>query len=335
MTSFTGIVSLLLKGHRESADGEDRYYILGNKLGEFFESEYYSSSCKFSSLFNEIQKLNISKKIEERRQFLNGLEDSFCSPSIMSYICLNLSLYEQNLIIYPKILIKPSLESENFTENYNLVYALLPIEDFIDNVCRRFACYSEGKFYFRQPEKTVIDPWLLSCTVSLCNKITDFSIPLFKTVYKSVYNDNVYRDSWMTNPFLKQFKDLYRNIEIASMVFDLNHILRKKIINFIPFIEDRKEGREEKEEKEKYFEYCEEVRQFDWALMSTRIHYGIPAIEFNNFFEYLFEPSSVEKMSLKWFKNYLSGIQMLSKEYTPSPRFKSQVQEEVKSIKRL
>lgn len=329
------ISNLLLDNKRVNEDGEDRYYILGSKLGEFVAKEYpRNSDSKIATVFETIFALanKIRNTIDEREQFVNGVHDSFCGYSISGYIMLNLDLFDQNLRIDPKALLSSKsfignmnpMNIEEITRTYNCVYAMVPITDFIDDILmdikmRRYV-YAYEQFYRRESSGFTIDPWMLDLTYALSNTIIEVCSKLFKKSYKTVYSDNAYRDGWWSHPFLKQFHQVYKNVEIASTIFDLNHILRKKIMG----------NKSNLSENDIVQMKTDNIRNTEWALMSTRIHFGIPGFEMTNFFDTLFEPSTVIDISAKWLKKYLGELKSFSGEYQPSSRFKTQVLHEAK-----
>ncbi len=337
-TSIQGLIALLLKGNRESADGEDRYYILGNKLGEFINREYpRQSDSKIANVFKEVRKLTdkISNTIDEREQFINGLHDSFCGSNIVTYTLLNLDMLDQSLQLDPTSLLKMKGVVQNITlmnlndiaKSYSIVYGMLPIEEFINAILihplsQRY-CYVHEQFYRKEEAGYTVDPWMLDLTAVLSNSILEICVPLFKKVYKLVYGNNVYRDDWDLQPFLKQFKQVYKNIEIASTVFDLNHTLRKVIC--------QSKGNTLEIQPMK----TSQVRNEEWALMSTRINAGIPGFDMSNFYDILFtndpssNSSSMSEISSKWLEKYLKKLKSLSSEYTSSSRFRAQVQAEM------
>lgn len=334
LSSIQGLTSLLLKGERESADGEDRYYILGNKLGEFISREYpRQPDSKIVVVFAGLQKLidKIINTIDEREQFVNGLNDSFCGPNIVAYTLINLGMFDQSLQFDPKPLLNSKVTPQTISmmsldeivKSYSLVYAMLPIDDFINTILidRKTVryCYAHGQFYRQENSGYIVDPWMLDLTMALSNAMIEVCTGLFRKAYKTVFSNNVYRDGWMSHPFLKQFVNVYKNIEIASTVFDLNHLMRKKVMaspeGSVLAITPMKTSQSRNEE---------------WALMSTRINAGIPGFEMTNFFETIFDAGSTADVSAKWLKKYLGGLKVMASEYTPSSRFKLQVSGEAK-----
>jgi hypothetical protein len=331
VTSLQGLKSLLLAGHRDSADGEDRYYILGNKIGEFVSREYpRQPDSKIVAVFSDLQKLidRIINTIDEREQFVNGLHDSFCGSNILAYILLNINMFDQSLRfdLKPLLISKGHIQSvslmgiQDIVKSYSLVYAMLPISDFVSDILidvktNRYT-HSNSQFYRKEADGYHIDPWMFELTGALNDVIIESCTSLFRKAYKVVYNDNSYREGWMSHPFLKQFIQVYKNVEIASTVFDLNHIIRKMISST-------------KESKGILQMKTPQSRNEEWALMSTRVNSGVPGYEMVNFFETLFDSNSTAEISAKWLKKYLGGLKSLQKEYTPSPRFKDQVAQEV------
>lgn len=334
LSNIQAISSLILKNQRESEDGEDIYYMLGNKLGEFIAREYpRNPDSKIMNVFTDLHKVvdKIRNTIDEREHFVNGVNDSFCGDNISGYIMLNLDLFDQTLRFDPRSLLSSKsfigsmnpMNIEEIVRAYSCVYAMVPITDFIDVMLmdtkmRRYV-YAYEQFYRRELSGFTVDPWMLDLTYALSNTVLEVCSELFKKAYKTVYSDNVYREGWGTHPFLKQFQQVYKNIEISSTIFDLNHILRKKIMsgpsgNNYEIVQMN----------------TDHARNTEWALMSTRINAGIPGFELVNFFENLFEPSTVTDVSVKWVKKYLSGLKSFSGEYRSSSRFKSQVSEEAK-----
>jgi hypothetical protein len=334
VSNFQVISNLILNNQRESEDGEDIYYMLGNKLGEFVAREYpRNPDSKIINVFSDLHKVvdKIRNTIDEREHFINGVNDSFCGDNISGYIMLNLNLFDQTLRFDPKSLLSSKsfignmnpMSIEEIVRTYSCVYAMVPITDFIDVMLmdtkmRRYV-YAYEQFYRRELSGFTIDPWMLDLTYALSNTVLEVCSELFMKAYKTVYSDNIYREGWGAHPFLKQFQQVYKNIEIASTVFDLNHILRKKIMS-------GPSGNTYQIEQMN----TNHARNTEWALMSTRINAGIPGFELVNFFDTLFEPSTVTDVSAKWMKKYLSGLKSFSGEYRSSPRFKSQVSEEAK-----
>ena len=117
---------------------------------------------------------------------------------------------------------------------------------------------------------------------------------------------------------MKNFMQLYKNVEIASPVFDLGHILRRSIreksLPEIGVIDTP---------------ISLELRS-EFRLMSTKINDGIPGCELINFLELLFDNCPID-VSAKYIKKYLGGLKALKDEYEPSPQFKDLVMQEAKS----
>ena len=301
LTSINGLISLLLKKEIRSADGENRYYILGVKLAEIVSNNYSNTpEHRFISMFSNIKKLSIKNMIQEREEFTNGIKDSFCEKGVEFYILFNLDIISCDLV-YENL--------HKVESSYTLMNAMRPIEEYIDEIITPKYHHLNGKFY---NENGNPEPWLLKVTEDLCNLILDISIPIFKNVYKYTYGNNKYCDDWKSNTFLKQFTPMFRNIELASTIFDLNHILRKKILR--------------KPENKEIVEVS--IPQFDkdeWDLISTRVHYGVIPFDIGNFFESVFDSSTTQEVSAKWLKKYILGIKCFSNEYPASIRYKTQV----------
>ena len=282
-------------------DDEDYDFILGVGITEFV-SKYYHEYSYIRSLIHKTKEYvkSISKDNNKREQFISGVVNSIYDYKYQLYTLIAFDIFEnppddmKDLVHY---------DNTNIIEQFDFVYALLPIEVFIDKVVKNKCAFFIGQYYIDKE----IDPYLLNLTEKLSAQIMKVCVSLFRQVYKCNYGNNIYKDGWKKT--MKHYLPIFRNIEIASTIFDLGHILRKRITSSLVLLVPQKPSQESLD---------------TFHLISTKIHHGKPGYDMHNFFEIVFD-GNVNDVSRLWMEKYLGGLKTYANEYKSYARFQNSV----------
>jgi hypothetical protein len=318
------------EGKAENSAGENLYYVLGNTLGQLMETpvpEYMLEIFLFS-FRKEIEspKIQLSKSVPNYESFCSGLQDSYCDDSIQTFTMINLGFYEPGMV-FRSLQDRPEdfskgLSLQQLRQRYTLGYCFSDFELFMSRILfntLKTPLYGyDGEQYFRLEEgKWVVDPWMLDLTGVLAEEMIEKCAEVFQRLYRQVYGNNVYRDDFGKTSFLAI---LFKNMNLAITRFDLNHLLRKKVqrLNRIA-------------SQPKMVGHSQQRDEF--ALMSTRIHYGIPGFDLTeNVYDLLFTQFPPEVAETHVIK-YLKGLSTYSSEYEAVKRFQEHVKFEAKRLK--
>lgn len=320
----------------ETDDGDNRYMLIGEELCKLVTSNYNKLPewiiLEQLSTFDKFIK-SVNDDIHSRSDLIAGVE--LCDRDMSNYILFNLGILESKPLDIKKIKEKYSYTSpfnlSMLSQCYTFIYAVSDVSFFLEHLMMgnkfRYNKLDEKFYYQVSNGKWMQDPFLLSFTYQLVHVIIDKCSSIFKKIYKSVYFDNKYRKDWMKNEQLKELTQLYKNVEIAIPVFDLNHIIRKKIPLATPVDNISSDNICTVENNRSLYD--------EFALMSTRIHYGVPGFEIgNNIYDVMFDSCDSE-IGITYLKKYIGGLSRFKDEYQPSGRFKNQVQSELEGVKNL
>jgi len=328
-TVIEGYITAITQGKVENGDGEDYVYLIGSTLGEYIPSEYGRSSESSVAGWLESLKPFVKSKIapnhDNREKFINGLVDSYCGEAWTSYILASLDIFDSRYPIKGWEQWTFTMDStapmtiEQICQEYTITHAFLPLKSFLTtfHVGTPFVryVYHKDQYYRRESTGWVLDPWLLHLTAALANRITEVCMSLFSKAYKYAFGNNTYVKTWKDHAYMKPFIQVIRNIEMASTVFDVGHILRQELKKCTttesipiqrPSIQDTDE----------------------FAIISTRIHNKIPGVEMNNPYDILFDDCDPE-VSQSFLTRYLKGLGSISSEYKPSVRFADKIKFEL------
>jgi hypothetical protein len=321
------VLSYITKKIYVNVDGENLVYLLGNLLGLFVSKEYSRrSEFEIITVINKISAVK-SMNTDHLSSFEHGVQDSFCRSNMMSYIMLGLGWFTSECTFNAEELLSitpVNTEEYDISRLLTLTFWFVPLKKFISKVLiggNRYG-YHQGMYYGYVKDNTGKlslrpDPYLCDLTLNISNIITSECTSIFRKLYKTAYRDNDYRSEWTTHPFLSQYIQVYKNIMIASQIFDIGHILREQIksknvwesipnVSILPHVDKSGE-----------FEY-----------ISSRIAMGLPPGEMINFFDSVFDRYP-EDICQQYYKKYLGDIKEYKSVYQVHPRFKQQLLQEI------
>jgi transcription elongation factor Elf1 len=312
----------------ENEDGENYIYLLGSTMVEYLENQYFfteeTNVLMYLSIFQDLIKKKIRNGHESREQFINGIFDSISEHNWTSYLLCFFEIFDKNYPLKEWPIWKPSsdpLTIDQICQQFTLTYALKPLNIFIREILVGKYVFSQDQYYRFDPslKKWILDPWMLHLTSALSNRILDVCNSLFTKAYKCCFGTNTFNKKWNLDEYMKPFVQVLKNAELASTVFEVGHLLRNELkisITNEQIIPQRP--------------LMNEIN--DFAMLSTRIHCGIPGVEMINLYEIIFDNCDPE-VSQQYIIKYVKGLSKYNSEYKPSIRFLEMVKNETQQYR--
>lgn len=319
------LVDLLIKKERYD-NGVDRFYLLGEKAYQFVSDEILSNP-EYEVVLGLLQISPIMPLIKASNPIseilISGISDSGSNYNYVAFILLTLGLYDISLI---KEDISIQKELSNYMEGVPLEkqftpsYTMSPISKFVTEIVVNRVCFANDMYFVKDEKGWRKDPHLVGLSASLSGALTNQIVKMFKEIYKDLNGDNKYNEKWKM--MMENFMILFHNLEVLLPVFDFGHLMRKI-------------GRE-KSKGDVPIHSLEESDQLqnEFSLQSTRINFGIPAVEAENIYNVLFTSTPID-VQAGYLKKYLSRLSKYKEEYKAYSMFRLMVSSEAENYSHL